>query len=412
MKLTLVAPSKAIVFLMSTVMLDILALSLIVPVMPLLLQQITGLSPQPAARLGGELFALFALMQLFAAPILGTLSDHFGRRPILLISLCAYALDWFVMGWAQTLFLLFLGRAISGVVGATGSTVNAAIADTYSAEKRAKYLGMVSSVMGIAMMCGAALGGWLAMFGSRVPFYFAAGFAFVNFVYGLVSFRETLPRAQRRPLEWARIHPLRTIALLRAHPQLAKLLLAFFLWQLAFMVFPSTWAYYCAARLGWDPRMIGLSFSFTGLCAALVQVCYLGKMIARWGERLTVLIGCIVAILALFAYGTLTQVWMIFVVLGVGASCYVAGPTLNALLCRCMPPDEQGYLQGIIASSTSLAIIIGQLMMTQVFASTSKWIPGLTFYLSALLVLGTLLCTFSTSSPEATPYERGLVCES
>jgi len=400
---------KALAFILVTIFLDISAVAIVVPVMPRLLAQLTGLRPEATAGYGGGIFFVFATAQFFAAPVLGGLSDRFGRRRVLLTSLLAFVVDWCIMGCATSITVLCIGRFISGIAGATGPTANAYIADTCSPKQRAKYFGVMSSAVGIAQMFGATAGGLLSGLGVRAPFFGAATLAGINLLYGYFVLPESLPLDRRRPLDWKRMNPFVAFAELRTRPRLRMFVLALFLWLLAFTVFPSTWAYYCTSRYGWNPLTIGYSLAVSGLSAAIIQMFLLGKMISRFGEAKTIIIGCMIAICALIAYGTATQSWMIFVILLFGASCYVAGPTLIATMTQLVPENEQGALQGLLSSLGCIAIVIGPLVMTQVFMNANRLVPGahlsgMAFFLSAVLVCGTLLCMLRSQSTLLAPF--------
>jgi len=385
------APGKnAIAFVAITVLLDVMGFGIIMPVLPRLLVQLTGDTLSRAAIDGGWLLFVYAITQFVCAPVLGNLSDRFGRRVVLLFSVGALGIDYLVMGFAPTLAWLFLGRTIAGMAGASFTPAYAYVADVSSPEKRAQSFGIVSAAFGIGFILGPAIGGLLGGLGPRAPFFAAASLSLINWIYGYFVLPESLPPEKRRPFDWRRANPVGTLLHMRRRPAVAGVLVALFLWLVGQQVMPSTWAFYTKYRFAWSEAMIGGSLALAGVVMATSQATLLRRLVPRWGERRTALTGIAIAVLGNIGYATATASWMMFAWLGTWLFGSLVMPSTNAYLSHRIPPDAQGELQGANASLFSLGAIVGPPLMTQLFGRFSApgapiHFPGAAFVAAALL---------------------------
>ncbi len=396
-----------IVFIFLTVLLDAIGIGLIFPVMPDLMIEVTGSSLAEAAFWGGAMITSFAVMQFLCGPIVGNLSDRFGRRPVLLVSLAVMALDYVVMALAHTVWLLLIGRIVAGIAAATHSTANAYMADISPPDQRARRFGLIGAAFGVGFVAGPILGGILAGVDSRAPFWAAAVLASGNFIFGLLILPESLRADLRRPFTLARANPLSSFSAIRRLPGLKALLVVSFIYGVTFNVWPAIWAYYGKAAFGWNAQWIGFSLALFGVCMAIAQATLVGPMITRWGERRTALFGMsfevvTYAFYAIVASGALALVFTPFTALG-----GVTGPALAALMSRATPETQQGELQGVNTSLSALAMILAPLVMTWIFgvftgpSAPFHW-PGAPFLLSALLMVAGVVI-FVARTREARP---------
>jgi DHA1 family tetracycline resistance protein-like MFS transporter len=390
------AGPNALVFVAITVLLDIIGFGIIIPVLPTLLIDLTGRSVSEAAIYGGWLAFLYAGIQFVCAPVLGNLSDRFGRRPVLLMSVGALGLDYLVMGFAPTLGWLFLGRAISGIAGASFTPAYAFVADVSPPEKRAQSFGMISAAFGIGFVLGPAIGGALGSFGPRAPFFAAAILSLCNFVYGYLVLPESLPTERRRPLDWKRANPLGTLLQVRKHPEVRGVLAALFLWMVAHQVMPATWPFYGKYRFDWSEATIGLSLAAAGSVMATSQLTLLRRIVPRLGERRAALLGIAVAGVGYVGYGMATAGWMMFAWLATWLFGALVMPSTNALLSHRVAANAQGELQGAVAGLYSLSAIVGPPLMTHIFAGTTGasgavQLPGAVFFTAAGLAAACFL---------------------
>jgi DHA1 family tetracycline resistance protein-like MFS transporter len=383
----------ALIFVAITVLLDVIGFGLILPVLPALLVELTGEDLSRAAVWGGWLALVYAITQFTCAPILGNLSDRFGRRPVLLAAVGALGIDYLIMGFAPTLVWLFAGRAIAGIAGASFTPAYAAVADLSPPEARAKNFGLISSAFGVGFILGPALGGLLGELGPRAPFFAAAGLSLLNFVYGSFLLAETLPAEKRRPFDWKRANPLGTLLRIRRLGVVRGLLAALFLWWVAHQVMPATWSFYTKLRFGWSEATIGLSFAVAGAVMATSQATLPRLLVPRLGERNAALAGAAIGALGYLGYATAGAGWMMFAWLGTWFFGAMVMPTTNALMTRHVPADAQGELQGAVASLHSLSSIVGPPLMTRLFGFFSSAeapfeFPGAAFVAAALLSAG------------------------
>jgi DHA1 family tetracycline resistance protein-like MFS transporter len=382
--------TAVLVFLFITLLLDSIGFGIILPVMPALIMEVTGEPLSRAAVYGGLLLFLYALVQFFSAPVMGNLSDRYGRRPVLLISLIAFGLDYLLMGWAPTLGWLILGRIIAGCVASTWSVANAAIADTFEPSERPKYFALLGAAFGGGFIVGPVLGGLLGELGPRVPFYATAGLAMANAVFGFFFFRETLDVSLRRPFDPARANPFGAFRQLRRYPVVSGLIVAWFFFLVAHHALPSTWSYFTMERFGWSESQIGFSLGFVGVLMMFVQAVLIRVVLARYGPAVTAVLGLLGAMISFLGYSLATEGWVIFVFLTVGASQGFLSPAVQGLMSARIPAQSQGELQGALGSLMSLASIVSPLIMTNLFgyftaAQAPLYFPGAPYLLAFLL---------------------------
>ena len=398
-------------FVLMTTMIDSMGIGLILPVMPALLREIGDIPLSEAALWGGVLATSFAVMQFLFGPVIGALSDRHGRRPVMLWSLLIMAVDYLVMAVAQAFWLLFIGRIVGGIVAATQSTAMAFMADISKPEEKAARFGMIGAAFGIGFVLGPLLGGLLAEFGTRAPFYAAAALAALNLAFGYFVMPETLEEERRRPFEWARGNPLGAFKHVTGNPELRRLLILFFLYQVAFFVYPAVWAYYTEARFGWGPRMIGFSLGAFGIALAIVQGGLI-RLILKWlGDRGTVIYGLCFnffafLFLAFVESGTAALLFTPLTALGA-----VVTPAVQGIMSRLTADDSQGELQGVMTSTVALSMIISPLIMTQVFAAFADEgaryvLPGAPFLVSMLLMVACAV-VFLARPPRGASVKRG-----
>lgn len=360
----------ALVF--TTLLLDIIGFGIIMPVLPAYLQELTGTSVSGAAIEGGWLFFAYAAMQFLFAPVIGNLSDRFGRRPILLASVLTFAIDNLICALAWSYPILFIGRVLAGISGASYSTASAFIADVSTDENRARNFGLLGIAFGIGFIIGPVLGGLLGTFGPRVPFYFAAGLAFANFVVGYFLLPETLEQHHRRRFEWRRANPLGALKQMRNYEGIGWIGLVFFLMTLGHMMYPAVWSFVSAYRYGWSEQQIGFSLGMYGLGGALVMGLVLPRVIPRLGEWRTAAIGLAFTAIAAFGYAGASHGWMVYAVIVATCLESLADPPLRSLAAAKVPPSAQGELQGAMTSVFSITSIITPLLYTGIFA----WFTG------------------------------------
>jgi DHA1 family tetracycline resistance protein-like MFS transporter len=393
----------AVVFIFVTILLDTLALGLVIPVLPKLVESFVDNDTASAARIFGLFGTAWAAMQFFFSPILGGLSDRFGRRPVVLLSNFGLALDYVLMALAPSLTWLFVGRVISGITSASISTSFAYIADITPPERRAAVFGKVGAAFGAGFVLGPALGGLLGGMDPRLPFWVAAGLSFANTLYGLLILPESLPRDRRSPLRWRSANPLGSLHLLRSDRVLAGLSVVNFFAQLAHVVLPSTFVLYATYRYGWDAATVGLTLAMVGICAMAVQGAAIGPIVKRFGERRALLLGlgCGAAGFLIFAVAPTGPLsWLGIPVMALWG---VSGAAIQALMTQSVAPDQQGQLQGATSSVQSVSQLVGPFLFTLTFAyfigaQAPVSLPGAPFFLaSALLVLALLIAARTLS---------------
>src|SRR5712671_2969908 len=387
----------AVIFIFVTILLDTLALGVIMPVLPKLVESFVDNDTASAARIFGLFGTAWALMQFFFSPILGGLSDRFGRRPIVLLSNFGLALDYVLMALAPSLIWLFVGRVISGVTSASVSTAFAYIADITSPERRAAVFGKIGAAFGAGFILGPAIGGLLGGIDPRLPFWAAAGLSFANTLYGLLILPESLPRDRRSPFRWASANPIGALHLLRSDRVLAGLSVVNFVAQLAHVVLPSTFVLYATYRYGWDTSTVGLTLAIVGICSMAVQGAAIGPIVKRFGERRALLLGLGCGALGFLMYGAAPTGPLFWLGIPVMALWGVSGAALQALTTQRVAPDQQGQLQGATSNVQSVSQLVGPFLFTLTFAyfidaQAPLKLPGAPFLLaSALLVLALVI---------------------
>lgn len=382
----------AFLFIILTLTIDAMGIGLIIPVMPDLLREVTGGDLGSAAIWGGVMATVFAGMQFLVGPTLGSLSDRYGRRPVLLISMAVFAVDFLVMGLAHSIWLLLLTRVIGGIAAATQSTAAAFISDISTPENRSANFGIIGATFGVGFVLGPLLGGVLGEYGFRVPFFAAAGLAFLNLILGYFVLPETVTDAIRRPFDPKRSNPIGALVQIKKMPGLARFLLVFFVYEFAFYVYPAIWAYFTKEQFGWDSWMIGVSLAAFGISIAVVEG-FLIRLILPWlGERKTLIYGFMFNILIFCVLGFIASGFWTLLLTPITALGAIVVPTMRGVIAKKAAADQQGEVQGIVASTQSLAVILSPMVMTYVFFVTTRpdtafYLPGAAFLVAAVCVV-------------------------
>lgn len=386
----------AFVFIFITVLLDMLALGLVIPVLPKLVESFVDNDTAVAAKLFGLFGTAWAAMQFVASPVLGALSDRFGRRPVVLLSNFGLALDYVLMALAPSLAWLFVGRLISGVTSASISTSFAYIADITEPDQRAKQFGRLGAAFGGGFVLGPAVGGLLGGMDPRLPFWVAAGLGFANTLYGLLVLPESLPKSRRATFQWRRANPVGALRLLASDLQLALLAAVHFLAQTAHVVLPSMFVIYANYRYGWSERTVGLTLAMVGICSIVVQSSVVGPVVARCGERIAMALGLGAGAIGFVVFALAPTGPMFWLGIPVMALWGIANPALQGLMTLRVAPDQQGQLQGAANSVQSISQLVGPFLFTLTFAyfigpSAPLPAPGSPFLLAAALMLVAVL---------------------
>lgn len=381
-----------VLFIMFTVMIDAMGIGLIMPVMPDLMVEVGGGTLGAAALWGGLLSTSFAAMQFLFGPVVGGLSDRFGRRPILLVSLVAMAADYLLMAVAGTIWLLLIGRIIGGITAATHSTANAYIADISKPEDKSANFGLIGAAFGLGFVLGPLIGGLLAEYGTRAPFYAAAVLSGLNALFGWVVLKETVTDAIRRPFSLKRANPFGAFKALSKLPMIGTLLGVYFVYSIAHTVYPAIWSYFGKERFDWDPATIGLSLGLFGIMMAVVQGFLIRPAIKYLGERGTIIYGLFFDILAFGFLSLVTSGTVALFFIPVAALAGIVSPALQGLMSQAVGDDQQGELQGALTSLSALAMIISPMLMTTTFAAFTAetaplYMPGAPFLLAFILTL-------------------------
>ena len=388
--------TPAVGFIFITYVLVVLGFGVLIPVLPRLITQFRGGDVSDGSHAYGALIGTFALMQFLAAPVLGALSDRFGRRRVILISLAGSAIDYLVMGFAPTLGWFFLARCISGLTAGSITAANAYMADVTPPERRAQNFGLLGAAFGLGLVLGPVVGGLLGAHDLRYPFFAAAGLAGLNWLYGFFVLPESLPPENRRPFSWQRANPVGALLALRRFRIVLPLAGAHLLGMLAQLAVQSTWVLYTGYRFGWDTRQIGLSLALVGTMGVLVQGGLVRRAVPWLGERRCMIVGLIISAVMLTCFGLTAQGWMIYVLIPFGALANIAPPALQGMVSRHVPVTEQGALQGALAGLGSLAGVIAPPAAAWSFGycidSGHGWqLPGVAFFGAAVLQLGALV---------------------
>jgi DHA1 family tetracycline resistance protein-like MFS transporter len=386
--------SAAIGFIFVTLLIDVIGIGIIIPVMPKLIEgMIHGGLPE-ASRYGNMLIAVYAGMQFLFSPVIGGLSDQYGRRPVLLASLFGFGLDYTFLVFAPTIGWLVVGRVIAGILGASFTTGAAYIADISTPEKRAQNFGFIGAAFGLGFIIGPAVGGLLGGMGPRVPFMAAAGLSFLNWLYGYFILPESLKKENRRPFDWRRANPLGSLLHLRRYPLIYGLVAALFLIYIASHAVQGTWSYYTMEKFKWSESTVGWSLAFVGLISASVQAGLIRVIIPYTGPRKSLFIGLTLYMLGNFLFAFATQGWMMFAFSMVYCLGGLTMPSFQGIISTQVPANEQGELQGALTSLMSLASVIGPNVMAQLFYMYSN--KGASFYFpGAPLLAGGILTLIS-----------------
>jgi MFS transporter, DHA1 family, tetracycline resistance protein len=383
----------AIGFIFITLLIDITGLGLIIPVMPKLIEELLHTSDvSKASQYAGWLTFAYAITQFVFAPVLGNLSDKYGRRPVLLFSLLGFGIDYLFLSFAPTIGWLFVGRVIAGVTGASFTTASAYIADISTNENRAQNFGMIGAAFGLGFILGPLIGGLLGELGPRVPFFVAAGLALLNAAYGYFVLPESLDKEHRRVFEWRRANPIGSLLQLRKYPAVSGLIISMILIYIAGHSVQSNWSFFNIERFNWSPKMIGISLGIVGLLVGGVQGGLVRVVNPKIGNEKSIYLGLGLYALGLLLFAFATEGWMMFVFLIPYCLGGIAGPALQSIISGHVPPNEQGELQGALTSLMSATSIIGPPVMTNLFAYFTKkeapvYFPGAAFFLGALLMI-------------------------
>ncbi|MCX6201431.1 MAG: TCR/Tet family MFS transporter [Bacteroidetes bacterium] len=389
----------AIGFIFITLLIDVTGLGLIIPVVPKLIEDLLHTSNiSKVALFGGLLTFSYAIMQFLFAPVLGNLSDKYGRRPVLLFSLLGFGLDYILLAFAPSIGWLFVGRIIAGITGASMTTASAYIADISTPETRAQNFGMIGAAFGLGFIVGPMIGGLLGEMGPRIPFLVAAGLALLNAAYGYFVLPESLDVSNRRAFDWKRANPISSLKNLSRFPAVAGLIVSFFLIYVASHAVQSNWSYFNIEKFKWSPKMIGISLAVVGVLVSLVQGVLVRFVNPKIGNERSVYVGLGLYTIGLILFGLASQSWMMFVFLIPYCLGGISGPGLQAIISGSVPANEQGELQGSLTSIISITSIVGPLVMSNLFAFFTGpiapfYFPGAPFMLAALLML--LSCFFA-----------------
>lgn len=381
----------AVTFVLITVFLDMVGFGLIMPVLPSLIEEVGHMDLADAAYIGGWMFAAFSLAQFAFSPLMGNLSDRYGRRPLLLLAIFGLGVDYLFSALAPTLFWLFVGRVIAGICGSSYVIANAYIADVTAPEDRAKAFGMVGAAFGVGFVLGPAIGGLLGELGPRVPFFVAAGISMLNFVYGWFVLPETLPPAKRRAFEWGRSNPFGAFKVFGKYHGVLPMCAVLFFYFAASGVYPAIWPFWGMAKFGWSEAMVGLSLAAFGIITALFQGFVTGPVVARFGEWRVCLAGIIIGAVVAAGYGLAGSLAVVLVLMVVHGPEGFVHPMLVAMMSKAVPEDAQGELQGGISAVMNVAMLVGTVLFSQVFGyfmqeARGTPSPNVAFYLASGLL--------------------------
>ncbi len=385
-------PKTALPFIFITMLIDVIGLGIIIPVLPKLIEEMIGGDLSMASTYAGWLMFAYATMQFLFSPIIGALSDKYGRRPVLLISLFGFGIDYLLMGFAPTIIWLFIGRLISGITGASFTTATAYIADISTPEKRAQNFGLIGAAFGLGFIIGPVLGGLLGHYGARIPFFAAAGLALLNTLYGYFILPESLDKEHRRKFEWKRANPVGSLKRLSHYPVILSLVVSLVFIYIASHATQSTWTFYTMEKFKWNEKMVGYSLGFVGLMIAIVQGGLIRIVIPKLGQKKSIYIGLTLYVIGFVCFAFATQSWMMFafvIPFSLGGIC---GPALQGVMSGQVPANQQGELQGALTSLISVTSIVGPLLMTNLFsyftaADSPVYFPGAPFLMGAVLTL-------------------------
>ncbi|MDO6471545.1 TCR/Tet family MFS transporter [Maribacter sp. 1_MG-2023] len=386
----------ALLFIFITILVDVIGIGIILPIIPELIMELTGEGNHMAIIYGMWLTTAFAGMQFLFSPVLGEISDRFGRRPILLLALLGLSIDYLIHAWAPTITWLFLGRFLAGITGASFTVASAYIADVSTKENKAKNFGLIGAAFGIGFIIGPGIGGFFGEINIRLPFYIAAGLTFANFLFGYFFVPESLALENRRQINFSKMIPGVSLFALRNYKGILLLISAFFLANLAGQALPSTWSYYGIERYDWTPKQIGLSLMVVGLLVAIVQGFLVGKIVKKFGKRKVITFGFLLWTVGMFLFSFAKEPWMLYAFLIPYALGGIAGPTVQGVISNQVSEKEQGILQGSITGLVSITAILGQFIFAPVFyyfirPETSIYFPGAPYALAAVFLLAAFI---------------------
>ena len=390
-----------ILFIFITILIDCIGLGVIIPTLPSLIKELSGENISAAASYGGLMNFSYAFMSFLFSPILGGLSDKFGRRPILLISLFGLGIDYIFLALAPSIYWLVIGRLIAGICGASFTTATAYIADVSNAENRSKNFGMIGAAFGLGFIIGPLLGSLFGSMGTRVPFIAASVLTFMNFLFGYFILPESLDANHRRNFSWKRANPLGSIRHLFTHKSVLNLILILFFINLAGQAMPSIWTFFCVEKFGWKEGMIGLSLAFVGVLVSIVQGGLIGKITKMLGVKQSIFMGLIFYTIGFFLFAFASQSWMMFAIMIPYCLGGIAMPNIQSILSGGVAANEQGELQGALTSMASITAIIGPLIMTRSFTFFTKspevlYFPGIPFLIGGLLTGLSIILSYSS----------------
>ena len=380
----------SLLFIFITIFIDITGLGIIIPVIPALITELIDGSISEAAKYSGWLMFSYATLQFLFAPFLGGLSDQYGRRPVILLSLFGFGINYLVLALAPNIIWLFLGRIFQGIMGASLTTASAYIADISTPDKKAQNFGLIGAAFGLGFILGPVIGGYLGQFGSRVPFIAAAAFTLINLIYGYFILPESLDKKNRRKFDIKRANPIGTLMSLKRYPVISGLLICIVLFNIAQHATHSTWTFFTIEKFDWSEKLVGYSLGFIGLLAAIVQGGLIRVIIPKLGNIKSVYFGMIFYIIGLSLFSFAEEGWMVFafaIPLSLGG---ISGPALQGIMTNKIPDDEQGEFQGGMTSLVSLTAIIGPLLMTNLFSyftseNSFYYFPGAPFLVGAII---------------------------
>ncbi|MGY5252397.1 TCR/Tet family MFS transporter [Sphingobacterium spiritivorum] len=387
-----VQKKSGLLFIFITVAIDVIGLGIIIPVLPTLIKELTGGTLSEASEYGGWLMFSYAITQFVFASVLGNLSDRFGRRPVLLLSLLGFCINYLLMGFATSILWLFIGRFVAGITGASMTVAAAYTADISTPDKKAQNFGLLSAAFGIGFIIGPVLGGLLGHYGPRVPFFAAGAISFINFVYGYFMVPESLKPENRRPFQWKNANPVGAFRYIAKYPQIKPLIVCIFLINVAAHAVQSTWSYYTMERYAWNERMVGISMGFIGVLLAIVQAGLLRIIIPKLGLPKSIVIGLSLYVISFPLMAFSSEPWMLFATSVPFVFAGIAGPAMQSFISNHTPNNEQGQIQGGITSIVSLTAIFGPPLMSNIFAfftnhKHSAYFPGAPFMMASVLSL-------------------------
>lgn len=402
----------ALVFIFITILIDIIGVGIVAPVLPTLISKLSNTDLSTTAKYIGWFLSIYALMQFIFAPVLGNLSDRYGRRPVLLWSLLGLGIDYLILAFAPTLLWLFVGRIITGIMGSSMTTATAYVSDISTPEKKSQNFGMISAIAGVGLIIGPVIGGLLGQYGERLPFYAAAALSLLNFIYGVFVLPESLKESNRRPFSWKTANPIGAMKSLKKEILAPSLIVAFIFIALAGQVM-SVWSVYGMKKFAWNMDMIGYSLGFFGILMILSQGLFIGMFINKLGQKKAVIVCLFIYCVSLLIFGIVNESWMAFAVMVPYALGGISSPILQSMMSSKVSDNKQGLLQGGLSSILSIASVFGPLLMTTIFAYfTSGRSPilfsGAPFVLASVLASIGSLCVYIAMKNEK-PAEKAVI---